>query len=112
MADKDFFAFADYPLVAMISGNSPRFAYHPIVDRSTWSLLVAHKIYHGLLEEHLGMVGGLSSQRYASIPGTHFCFLGLSGGQAVADAIERFSGEFDAIKMELTELTGMDASGL
>ena len=127
VADKDFFAFADYPLVAAVSGSSPEFAYHPIVDRSTWSFLVTHKIYHGLLEEHLGMIGELSSERFellldllhqvpqrlhASVPGNHFCFLGPSGGQAVADSVDTFAGEIDALKASLVELTGIDASGL
>jgi hypothetical protein len=127
MADKDFFTFADYPLVAMVSGSSPRFAYHPIVDRSTWSFLVTRKIFHGLLETHAAVLGELPGERFARlldlldriperlharIPGNHFCFLGPSGGRAIADALEGFSGAIETIKAGLADLASVDASAL
>lgn len=127
MEDKDFFAFADYPLLAMIAGTSPQFAYHSIVDRSTWSFLLIRKIYHGLFEGRSDVLSMLSGAKFELlldllhrmperlhtwIPGNHFCFLGPKGGQAIADSIDRYSARIAELKAGLTDLTGIDVSTL
>ena len=115
--DKGFFSFAEYPMVAIISGNSTLVPYHPIVDKYTWGFLMTRKIYHGFiaksqsrgmtisenkLNEILKFIDKIPKRLSGNIPGNHFLFVGKKGARAVAQSIEKFDSEIDKIKAELS----------
>ncbi|MGH6898633.1 MAG: hypothetical protein ACREJ5_19105 [Geminicoccaceae bacterium] len=127
MEDKDFFAFPDYPLCAMVSGSSASFAYHPIVDRSTWTFLLTRKIWHGLLERHPEIMSRLSEEKFAllldlldriperlhmRLPGNHFCFLGARNARAIADSLDQYGARIGDFQASLADLTGLDVAAL
>lgn len=117
--DKSFFNFSEYPLVAVISGDSALAPYHPIVDRSTWGFLVTRKIYHDYfvkrqaegfrmseikLKEFEGYIRGLPDRLSENVPGNHFLFVGRKGAQRVSDLLEKFDREIVKIKGDISNI--------
>lgn len=116
--DKRFFAFTEYPLVCVITGDSAKAPYHPIVDRSTWSFLNTRKIYHDLfassnknmsdseLNHFAGYVNKLQERVFKQVRGNHFMFLGEFGAREVARNLEVLDREIFIIKEELSDFLG------
>lgn len=119
--DKGFFAFADYPLVAAISGSSTNAPYHSFVDRSTWDFLTVRAIFHGRLADRAGTLAELPADRFAALielfdnlpgrlhvrlPGNHFLFLGRRGARATAEALAAFALEIERLESELRAILG------
>ena len=117
--DKNFFAFTDYPLTVIISGDSALSPYHSIVDRHTWSFINTRMLYHGHIARSLfqnkplrksdmrrltKFVHSLPDRLNSVIPGNHFLFVGRKGARAVAAQLEMFDSEIVKIK---TEMSGM-----
>jgi hypothetical protein len=117
--DKGFFNFGEYPLVAVISGDSALAPYHPIVDRCTWGFLVTRKIYHDYffkrqaegfrmseskLKEFVGYISGLPDRLSENVPGYHFLFVGRKGAQKVSDLLEKFDREIVKIKWDISNI--------
>jgi hypothetical protein len=115
--DKGFFSFAEYPMVAVISGKSKLVPYHPIVDRYTWGFLMVRKIYHGTvvgsqsegavftepqLRDLLQFIDNLPNRLSKRIPGNHFVFLGKKGARGISNSLVKFDSEMDKIKSELS----------
>jgi len=115
--DKGFFSFAEYPMVAVISGKSKLVPYHPIVDRYTWGFLMVRKIYHGTivssqskgavftepqLRNLLKFVDNLPNRLSKRVPGNHFVFLGKKGARAIANSLVKFDLEIDKINYDLS----------
>lgn len=119
LEDKRFFSFHEYPLVAVISGNSTSFPYHPIVDKYTWGFLTVRKVYHDYFVQRQESDNKLSDQRIRqiipyvndiparltkTIEGTHFLFVGLKGARSVAEQLVKIEVEVSKIK---TDISGM-----
>ena len=119
MADKDkgFFSFTEYPMVAIISGNSTLVPYHPIVDKYTWGFLMTRKIYHGyiaqsqskgktisesVLNDLLKIIDKTPKRLSGVVPGNHFLFVGKNGAKSVANCLGKFDVEIEKIKAELS----------
>lgn len=111
--DKKFFAFDEYPLVAVISGDSALMPYHPIVDRGTWSFLITRKVYHdyfvGRLEsgfkisertlrEFGSYVNKLTGRLSTTVHGNHFLFVGERSAKEVSECLESFNNMVMEIK--------------
>src|SRR3970040_475232 len=114
--DKNFFAFAEYPMIANISGNSRLAPYHPIVDQVTLGFLITRKIYHDYLVKNKPPLSKISKARFyefvdyinnlpnrllKAISGNHFLFVGRYGAQKIADYVEYFDKEIEKIEQEL-----------
>ncbi len=119
LEDKGFFSFSEYPLVAIISGNSNLVPYHPIVDKYTCGFLTTRKIYHDNFVNSQKLGSAVSEQKVNelipyinSIPdllskvvaGNHFLFVGKKGARSVANHLEKFDSEIEKIK---THISGM-----
>jgi len=115
--DKGFFSFTEYPLVAIISGNSSLVPYHPIVDRASWAFLNTRKIYHEYvveaqrngfrftdqkLYELANCIEGISQRLSRVTTGNHFLFVGKTGAKKVADCLEEFEMEVHRIKADIS----------
>lgn len=115
--DKGFFSFAEYPMVAIVSGNSALFPYHPIVDKYTWGFLMVRKIYHDFIVQSqskgevlsekkmkvlLKFIDKIPNRLSLNIPGNHFLFVGKKGARSVANCLDKFDGEIEQIKAELS----------
>ncbi|MEM7007713.1 MAG: hypothetical protein AAF462_01095 [Thermodesulfobacteriota bacterium] len=115
--DKGFFSFAQYPLVAVISGNSTLAPYHPIVDKYTWGFLMVRKIYHDTIVNAqrsgvalgksklkclLNFVDNIPNRLSTNIAGNHFLFVGKKGAKAVSNALEKFELETDKIMSDIS----------
>lgn len=115
--DKSFFSFAEYPMVAIISGKSKLVPYHPIVDKYTWGFLMVRKIYHDTivsrqskgavfteptLRDLLKFIDTLPNRLSKRVPGNHFVFIGKKGARTIANSLERFDLEIDKIKSDLS----------
>ena len=111
--DKRFFAFNEYPIVCVITGDSTIAPYHPIVDRSTWSFLNTRKIYHDFfasstkkmsdieLNHFAGYVNKLPERLDRRVRGNHFMFLGEFGAREISNSLEAFDKEIFVISEEL-----------
>lgn len=114
--DKSFFSYNEYPLVAIISGNSRLAPYHPFVDKGTWGLLITRKIYHEFIANNLEIVSKLPKDRFKklvnyvnnipdrlhkSTQGNHFIFLGKIGAQKVTEYVEHYYKEIVSIKQDI-----------
>lgn len=121
LEDKGFFSFADYPIVASISGTSPMAPYHSLVDRSTWEFLTARALYHRRLADRADAIAALPAERFGALtklfdtlprrlhvrlPGNHFLFLGRRGARATADALAAFAAEIERLQGDLAALLG------
>ena len=119
LEDKGFFQFAEYPLVAAISGTSRVAPYHPLVDRATWSFLAARALFHGGLADRAGALAQLSADRFEALarlfddlprrlhvrlPGNHFLFLGRRGARATSEALAAFAVEIERLKTDLASI--------
>lgn len=115
--DKGFFSFAEYPMVASISGKSKIVPYHPIVDKYTWGFLMVRKIYHDIivssqskgnvftestLRDLLKFIDNLPNRLSRRVPGNHFVLIGKKGARAIANSLEKFDSEIDKIKSDLS----------
>jgi hypothetical protein len=117
--DKGFFNFSEYPLVAVIHGDSALAPYHPIVNRSTWAFLVTRKIYHDYfvkrqaegfrisknkLNEFVRYVRTLPDRLSENVSGNHFLFVGRKGARRFSDLLEKFDREIAEIKGEISNI--------
>jgi hypothetical protein len=117
LEDKGFFSFTEYPLVAIISGDSSRSPYHPIVDKYTWGFINTRKIYHDFfvksrkpgseiseqkLKELVRYVNGVPNRLSKVISGNHFLFIGKKGTRNVANSLEKFECEVEKIKADIS----------
>ena len=117
LQDKGFFSFNEYPLVAIISGNSALAPYHPIVDRYTWGFLTIRKIYHDYIvkgrksgsasseqkiKELIQYINSIPDRLSKVVPGNHFLFVGKKGARSVANHLEKFDSEIKKIKNDIS----------
>jgi len=119
LEDKGFFSFSEYPLIAIVSGNSSLAPYHPIVDKYTWGFLIIRKIYHDYfvqsqksgfeisgqkLKELVSYVSRVPDRLSKVVSGNHFLFVGKKGARSVANHLEKFDLKVEKIK---TDISGM-----
>jgi hypothetical protein len=115
--DKNFFAYTEYPIIASISGNSKLAPYHPLVDKATWGFLIVRKVYHDYFVKNQELLSRMSKAKFHEfidyvnnlphrllkvVLGNHFLLVGRYGAQKVADYVEHFDKEIQAIKEELS----------
>jgi hypothetical protein len=114
--DKNFFAFTEYPPIAVVSGNSRLSTYHPFVDKWTWGFLITRKVYHHHLSQNEHALSDLNEDKYNElvayvneipnrlhtlVPGNHFLFLGKMGAEKIAEYVGYFEKDIVTIKNEL-----------
>jgi len=115
--DKGFFSFNEYPLIAIISGDSVLAPYHPIVDKYTWGFLLTRKIYHDYfvksqklgygtseqkIKELIPYINTISDRLSKVVSGNHFLFVGKKGARSVANHLEKFDSEIEKIKSDIS----------
>jgi len=117
LEDKRFFSFNEYPLVAIISGNSALAPYHPIVDKYTWGFLMTRKIYHDYfvnsqksgsmisekeIHDLIPYINHIPDRLSKVVAGNHFLFVGKKGARSVVDHLEKFDSEIEKIKSDIS----------
>ena len=122
-ADAKPFAFADFPLVAMVIPDGRGDRRHALVDQAAWSMynantvfkryLSANKIdvkelsdaqWHGLLHLVRTIEGRLSQ----TVDGNHFFFVGENGARATADCVALLEDRVHALKAEVSAILSID----
>lgn len=118
-ADAKPFAFAEFPLVAMIIPDGRGDRRHALVDLSAWTMYNANTVFKRYLSANKVDVKKLSDAQWhgllhltrtlddrlsQTIDGNHFFFVGESGARATADAVELLEDRVHAVKAEVSAI--------
>jgi hypothetical protein len=118
-ADAKPFAFADFPLVAMIIPDGRGDRRHALVDQAAWTMYNANTVFKRYLSANKVNVKDLSDAQWHgllhltrtiddrlsyTVNGNHFFFVGENGARATADAVELLEDRVHALKAEVSAI--------
>lgn len=116
------YAYADFPLVAMLIPNTVGDYRHALTDQGAWGLFIVNKIYHGYIRKNKVDVKKLPAERWRGlvdtvreaprnlteeVTGNHFFFVGETGARETARSIKILEDKVHALKAELSMLLGI-----